>query len=99
LQLILSKLEALETKFDTVVAAVNNWTSTVEGLKKLERWTKYKEQWRLLKARQPNLGRALTKCRDGSLSFLNKEIQELRSNSNKLEWIENLESKILYLEV
>jgi len=35
---------------------------------------------------------------DGSLSFLNEEIQELRSNSNKLE-IENLESKILYLEV
>ena len=43
LQLILIKLEALETKFETVVA-VNDSKSTVEGLKKLEWWTKYKVQ-------------------------------------------------------
>ena len=57
LQLILCKLEALETKFGTVVTTVNILTSTVEGLKK----TVCKVQWRLLKARQLNLGRTSTK--------------------------------------
>ena len=32
LQLILSKLEALETKFETVVTTVNIFTSTIDGL-------------------------------------------------------------------
>ena len=35
LQLILSKLEALETKFETVVTIVTILTPTVEGIKKM----------------------------------------------------------------
>ena len=97
LQLILSKLEALETKFETVVTTVNILTSTVDGLKKTV--DKVQSAVAAVESKTTELRKDADQM-DNSLSFLNKEVQELRSKENnyKLE-IKSLESKILYQEV
>ena len=97
LQLILSKLEALETKFETVVTTVNILTSTVDDLKKTVDKVQSAVAAAESKTTEP---RKDVDQMDNSLSFLNKEVQELRSKENnyKLE-IKSLESKILYQEV
>ena len=97
LQLILSKLEALETKFETVVTTVNILTSTVDGLKKTV--DKVQSAVAAVESKTTQLRKNVDRM-DNSLSYLNKEVQELRSKENnyKLE-IKSLESKILYQEV
>ena len=97
LQLILCKLEALETKFETVVTTVNILTSTVEGLKKTV--DKVQSAMAAVESKTIELRKDVDQM-DHSLSFLNQEVQELRSRENnyKLE-IKSLESKILYQEV
>ena len=97
LQLILSKLEALETKFETVVTTVNTLTFAVEDLKKTV--DKVQSEMAAAESKTTELRKDVDQM-DNSLSFLNKEVQELRSKENnyKLE-IKSLESKILYQEV
>ena len=97
LQLILSKLENLETKFESVVTTVNILTSTVEGLKKMV--DKVQSTMAAVESKTTELRKDVDQM-DNSLSFLNKEVQELRSKENnyKLE-IKSLESKILYQDV
>ena len=97
LQLILSKLEALETKFETVVTTVNTLTFAVEDLKKTV--DKVQSEMVAVESKTTELRKDVDQM-DNSLSFLNKEVQELRSKENnyKLE-IKSLESKILYQEV
>ena len=97
LQLILSKLEDLETKFESVVTTVNILTSTVEGLKKTV--DKVQSAMAAVESKTTELRKDVDQM-DNSLSFLNKEVQELRSKENnyKLE-IKSLESKILYQEI
>ena len=89
LQLILSKLEALETKFETVV-------TTVEGLKKTV--DKVQSEVAAVESNTTELRKDVDQM-DNSLSYLNKEVQGLRSKKNncKLE-IKSLESNILYQE-
>ena len=95
MQLILSKLEALETKFETVVTTVN--ILTVEGLKKTV--DKVQSALTAVESKTTELRKDVDQI-DNSLSFLNKEVQELRSKENNYK-LENksLESKILYQEV
>ena len=97
LQLILSKLDALETKFETVVTTVNTLTSKVEDLKKTV--DKVQSEMAAVESKTTELRKDVDQM-DNSLSFLDKEVQELRHKENnyKLE-IKSLESKILYQEV
>ena len=82
LQLILSNLEALETKF-SLKKTVDKVQSAVAAVE----------------SKTTELQKDVDQV-DNSLSFLNKEVQDLRSKENnyKLE-IKSLESKILYQEV
>ena len=97
LQLILSKLEALETKFETVVTTVNTLTSTVEDLKKTV--DKVQSAMAAVEKKTTELRKDVNQM-DNSLSFLNREVQELGSKENNYKpEIKNFESKILYQEV
>ena len=72
-------------------------TSTVDGLKKTV--GKVQSAVAAVESKTTELRKDVHQM-DNSLSFLNKEVQELRSKENnyKLE-IKSLESKILYQEV
>ena len=97
LQLILSKFEALETKFEAVVTTINILTSTVEGLKVTV--DKVQTAVTAVESKTTELRKDVDQM-ENSLSFLNEEVQELRSKENnyKLD-IKSLENKILYQEV
>ena len=83
LQLILSKLEALETKFETVVTTVNILTLTVDGLKKTV--DKMQSAVAAVESKTTELRKDVDQM-DNSLSFLNKEVQELRSKETTTSW-------------
>ena len=91
LQLILSKLVALETKFETVVTTINTLTSTVEGLKKTV--DKVQSAMAAIESKTTELRKTVDQM-DNSLSFLYKEVQEVRSREDNytLE-IKSLEGK------
>ena len=97
LQLILSKFEALETKFEAVVTTINILTSTVEGLKVTV--DKVQTAVTAVESKTTELSKDVDQM-ENSLSFLNKEVQELKSKENnyKLD-IKSLENKIMYQEV
>ena len=86
LQLILSKLESLETEFETVVTTVNTLTSTVEGLTKTV--DKVQSALAAVESKTTELRKDVDQM-DNSLSFLNKEVQELRSNENNYKHFGN----------
>ena len=90
LKLILCKLESLESKLETVIETVNNLKTTVNKLENVVD----KVQGDAKKLRDDIY------AMDKGVSYLNSEVQELRSKERvHLERIKGLEDQIMYQEL
>ena len=90
LKLILCKLDGLETKLETVIETVSNLKTTVNKLENVV--DKVQGDAKIL--------RDDINAMDKGVSFLNSEVQELRSKERvHLERIKGLEDQIMYQEL